>query len=56
MSPAGRLDNLAMCYCSLTALIDSCSGASALDEEGAVRSIALFDHEEVSSKEAMPLA
>ena len=49
---AGRLDNLAMSYCSLEALIESCKGEEDLAEETGVRAIALFDHEEVGSDSA----
>lgn len=48
----GRLDNLAMSFCSLAALIDTCSDADALAGEAAVRGIALFDNEEVGSASA----
>lgn len=48
----GRLDNLAMSYCSLAALIDTCGTADALAGEAAVRGIALFDNEEVGSTSA----
>uniref|UniRef100_A0A061SLC2 aspartyl aminopeptidase n=1 Tax=Tetraselmis sp. GSL018 TaxID=582737 RepID=A0A061SLC2_9CHLO len=47
----GRLDNLAMSYCSLTALIGS-TAPEMLEEEEGVRAIALFDHEEVGSSSA----
>lgn len=49
---AGRLDNLAMSYCALEALIESCRGEDALSDETGVRAIALFDHEEVGSDSA----
>ena len=48
----GRLDNLAMSYLSLRALIDTVGGASALDDETAIKAVALFDHEEVGSASA----
>uniref|UniRef100_A0A7S1SPJ3 aspartyl aminopeptidase n=1 Tax=Tetraselmis chuii TaxID=63592 RepID=A0A7S1SPJ3_9CHLO len=47
----GRLDNLAMSYCSLAALLDTTS-EEALAEEVGVRAVALFDHEEVGSSSA----
>ncbi|MEW5302062.1 MAG: hypothetical protein WDW36_004872 [Sanguina aurantia] len=49
---AGRLDNLAMSYCCLQALLDTCPDEASLAEETGVRSIALFDHEEVGSSSA----
>ncbi|KAK9905851.1 hypothetical protein WJX75_007577 [Coccomyxa subellipsoidea] len=48
----GRLDNLAMSYLSLRALIDSTFGADALNDETAIKAVALFDHEEVGSASA----
>lgn len=48
----GRLDNLAMSYLSLRALIDTTCGATALDDETAIKAVALFDHEEVGSASA----
>eukprot|EP00873_Tetraselmis_striata_P018201 jgi/Tetstr1/438465/TSEL_027020.t1 len=47
----GRLDNLAMSYCSLAALLAASSDEALADEVG-VRAVALFDHEEVGSASA----
>ncbi|CAL8472061.1 g11603 [Coccomyxa elongata] len=48
----GRLDNLAMSYLSLRALIDTTCGADAMDDDTAIKAVALFDHEEVGSASA----
>ena len=48
----GRLDNLAMSFCSLTALLDTYPTAEALANEPAVKAVALFDNEEVGSSSA----
>ena len=48
----GRLDNLAMTYCSLTALMDTYPTEESLAEEAAVKAVALFDNEEVGSDSA----
>ena len=50
----GRLDNLAMTYVAVTALIDAfgTGAGDALDKEPAVAAVALFDHEEVGSASA----
>ena len=45
---SGRLDNLASCYCSLIALIESTSEEQLASEKG-VRALLHFDHEEVGS-------
>ena len=48
----GRLDNLAMSFCSLTALLDTYPTAESLADEPAVKAVALFDNEEVGSDSA----
>lgn len=47
-----RLDNLNSSYCTTIGLIDSVADKSALDDESAIRLIALFDHEEIGSRTA----
>lgn len=47
-----RLDNLNSSYCATISLIDSCSDELDLEEESAIRLIALFDHEEIGSRTA----
>jgi aspartyl aminopeptidase len=47
-----RLDNLNCTYCATVGLIDSVADKSALDNESAIRLIALFDHEEIGSRTA----
>ena len=49
---SARLDNLEMSYCSVTALINSVTSQSALDDEASIRLISLFDHEEIGSNTA----
>ncbi|KAF2141939.1 uncharacterized protein K452DRAFT_318288 [Aplosporella prunicola CBS 121167] len=49
---SARLDNLMMSFCSVEAIIDSLSDASALDNDPTIRLIALFDHEEIGSQTA----
>ena len=49
---SGRLDNLAMSYCSLAALIDCYPTEQQLADESTIKAIALFDHEEVGSASA----
>lgn len=48
----GRLDNLAMSWTCMQALIDTTKADDALAEEAAIRAVALFDHEEVGSSSA----
>ena len=48
----GRLDNLAMSFCSTRALVDAFPDAASLAGEAAVKAVALFDHEEVGSASA----
>ena len=48
----GRLGNLGMSYCSLTALLDTYPTAECLADETAVKAVALFDNEEVGSDSA----
>ena len=48
----GRLDNLGMSFCALTALLDTFPGRDSLQGESAVKAVALFDHEEVGSSSA----
>jgi len=48
----GRLDNLAMSFCSIQALVDAFLDAASLEGEAAVKAVALFDHEEVGSASA----
>ncbi|PTU17554.1 hypothetical protein P175DRAFT_0535886 [Aspergillus ochraceoroseus IBT 24754] len=47
-----RLDNLDSSFCATVGLIDSVADTSALDDEPAIRLIALFDHEEIGSRTA----
>jgi aspartyl aminopeptidase len=47
-----RLDNLNMSFCAVQGLIESVRDPKALDNESAIRLIALFDHEEIGSKSA----
>jgi aspartyl aminopeptidase len=47
-----RLDNLNSTFCATIGLVDSVADESALDNEDAIRLIALFDHEEIGSRTA----
>ncbi|KAJ5624227.1 hypothetical protein N7510_000536 [Penicillium lagena] len=47
-----RLDNLNCTFCATVGLIDSVADKAALDNESAIRLIALFDHEEIGSRTA----
>ena len=49
---AGRLDNLAMSYCSLRALLEVYGTLASLANDSAVKAVAIFDHEEVGSNSA----
>jgi aspartyl aminopeptidase len=49
---SARLDNLNMTFCSIMGLIESVKGSNSLEEEGCIRLIASFDHEEIGSTSA----
>lgn len=49
---SARLDNLNQTYCATMGLIHSLSKSAALDDEGSMRLIACFDHEEIGSMTA----
>ena len=49
---SGRLDNLAMSFCSLQALLDVHGDPASLADDANIKAIALFDHEEVGSASA----
>jgi aspartyl aminopeptidase len=49
---SARLDNLNQTYCATIGLIDSVSKSTALDDEGSMRLMACFDHEEIGSMTA----
>ncbi|KAL8663806.1 MAG: hypothetical protein Q9168_008034 [Polycauliona sp. 1 TL-2023] len=49
---SARLDNLGMSYCSIQGLITSLSSPTALENDGSIRLISLFDHEEIGSNTA----
>jgi len=53
---SGRLDNLAMSYCGLKALIEATNDEAALEKETNGLMVALFDHEEVGSNSAQGAA
>src|SRR5450432_3261551 len=46
---SARLDNLEMTYCGVMGLIESLNEPSALEDEGSIRLVACFDHEEIGS-------
>ena len=48
----GRLDNLGMSFCALTALVDTFASPDSLQGEACIKAVALFDHEEVGSSSA----
>ena len=47
-----RLDNLNSSYCATAALTESAPSEKSLENEEAIRLIALFDHEEIGSRTA----
>lgn len=49
---SARLDNLNSSYCATVGLIESLKSEAALDNDGTIRLIALFDHEEIGSLSA----
>ncbi|KAK9867959.1 hypothetical protein WJX84_005015 [Apatococcus fuscideae] len=49
---SGRLDNLAMSFCSLQALLDVHGDPASLADDANIKAVALFDHEEVGSASA----
>ena len=53
---SARLDNLGMTYCAVEGLIQSVSSLSALEDDGTIRLIACFDHEEIGSTSAQGAA
>lgn len=46
---SGSLDNLCMLFYSLKALRDAIASESIFEDETGVRTVALFDHEEIGS-------
>ncbi len=49
---SARLDNLMMSYCGVVGLLDSVATPWALNKDGAIRLLSLFDHEEIGSRTA----
>ena len=49
---SARLDNLGMTYCAVEGLIQSLTISNALKNDGTIRLIACFDHEEIGSSSA----